>query len=167
MFGDPVIDGEKPMVQVGSGTIAFLILVTASTIELPSPEPAAAKWGDQRIGRYQNAVPQPRGDQRDLLSAMVGIELADEVKTVGQAIAAVLEDSGYRLSSNPASCQKKLFELPLPEVHRSLGPLTLRQTLEVLCGPAYELATDPVRRLVSFVLVPTDEPSSLEDSICD
>ena len=155
------------MVQAGSGTIAFLILATASTIELPSPEPAAASGGDQRVGRYQTAVPQPRSDQRDLLSAMVDIELSDDVKTVGQAIAAVLEDSGYRLSSNPASCQEKLFELPLPAVHRNLGPLTLRQALEVLSGPAYELAADPVRRLVSFERAPIIEPSSIEDCDCD
>lgn len=155
------------MVQAGSGAAAILIMASASTIELPSPESAPVNGGDQRIGRYQITVPQARPDQRDLLSAMVDIELSDDVKTVGEAIAAVLEDSGYRLSSNPPSCQATLFELPLPAVHRRLGPLTLRQALEVLSGPAYELAAHPVRRRVSFERIPNIEPSSIEECDCD
>jgi type IV pili sensor histidine kinase/response regulator len=156
------------MVQAGSGAIAFFIMAATSTIDPSSHESAHVNGGDLRAGRYQIAVPQPWPDQRDLLSAIVSLELSDEVETVGEAIAAVLQNSGYRLSPNPsASCQEELFELPLPAVHRSLGPLTLRQALEVLSGPAYQLATDPVRRLVSFERVPTIEPSSIEGCDCD
>lgn len=165
MFGDPVIDGGKKMAQAGSGAIAFLIMAAASTIDLSSHEPAPVNGGEQRVGRYQTTVPQPRPDQRDLLSAIVDIELSEEVETVGEAIAAVLEDIGYRLSPNPAV--PWLFELPLPAVHRSIGPLTLRQALEVLSGPAYRPAMDPVRRLVSFARVPAGELNAIKDCDCD
>jgi type IV pili sensor histidine kinase/response regulator len=60
-----------------------------------------------------------------------------------------------------------LFELPLPAVHRSLGPLILRHALEVLGGPAYELAADPAGRLVSFERVSIHGPRSIEDCVCD
>jgi type IV pili sensor histidine kinase/response regulator len=157
------------MAQAASGVIAFLIMAAASPIDLSLREPAAGNGGEQRVGRYQTTVPQPRADQRDLLSAIVDIDLSEEVETVAEAIAAVLENSGYRLlSPNPAApCQEELFKLPLPAVHRRLGPLTLRQALEVLSGPAYQPATDPVRRLVSFERVPADEPNAIKDCDCD
>ena len=43
-----------------------------------------------------------------------------------------------------------LFALPLPEVHRQLGPMSLQQALETLAGPAFQLVEDPVHRLVAF-----------------
>jgi type IV pili sensor histidine kinase/response regulator len=147
------------MALVSIGVVSSIDVVQASVF----PD-----GGDLRVGRYQTTVPQPRPDQRDLLSAIVNIELSEEVETVGEAIAAVLENSGYRLLPNPsASCQERLFELPLPAVHRSLGPLTLRQALEVLSGPAYRPAMDPVRRLLSFERVPVSELNAGEDCDCE
>ncbi len=157
------------MVQAASGAAVILVMATTSTIELPSPEPASLNGGDQRLGRYQITVPQPRPDQRDLLSAMVDIELSDDVKTVGQAIATVLENSSYRLlSPKPAApCQEALFELPLPAVHRNLGPRTLRQALAVLSGPAFRPAMDPVRRLITFERVPAAGANATGVCVCD
>lgn len=155
------------MVQAGRVVMAMLSIGVVSSIDWAQAS-AFPDGGDLRVGRYPRTAPQPRPDQRDLLSAIVDIELSDEVETVGEAIAAVLENSGYRLSPNPsASCQEELFELPLPAVHRSLGPLTLRQALEVLSGPAYQPAMDPVRRLVSFETVPADELNATGLCDCD
>jgi type IV pili sensor histidine kinase/response regulator len=169
MCDSPVIDGGKTMVQAGSGAMTLWLMAAVSTMDTSLHESALANGGDQGVGRYQTTVPQPRPDQQDLLAAIVDIELSDAIKTVGEAIAAVLENSGYRLlSPNPAApCQEELFELPLPAVHRRLGPLTLRQALEVLSGPAYQPATDPVKRLVSFECVPADESNAAGVCVCD
>ncbi len=43
-----------------------------------------------------------------------------------------------------------MFALPLPAVHRSLGPMTLRDALKTLAGPAFNLVQDPVHRLITF-----------------
>lgn len=155
------------MVQAGRIAMALLSIAVMSSIDAVQAS-IFPDGGDLCVGRYQTTAPQPRPDQRDLLSAMVDIELSDEVETVGEAIAAVLENSGYRLSPNPSpSCQEELFELPLPAVHRRLGPLTLRQALEVLSGPAYRPAMDPVRRRVSFERVPMSKLNAVEDCDCE
>jgi type IV pili sensor histidine kinase/response regulator len=43
-----------------------------------------------------------------------------------------------------------LLGFPLPEAHRSLGPMSLQHALETLAGPAFRLVEDPLHRLVSF-----------------
>ena len=43
-----------------------------------------------------------------------------------------------------------LMVLPLPAVHRSIGPMSLKRALETLAGPAFLLIEDPVHRLVAF-----------------
>ena len=40
--------------------------------------------------------------------------------------------------------------LPLPAVHRNLGPMPVKRELETLAGPAFRLVEDPVHRLVTF-----------------
>ncbi len=157
------------MVQAASEAMTLLLMAAVSTLDTSLHESVPANGGDRGVSRYQTTVPQPRPDQQDLLAAIVEIELSDDIKTVGVAIVAVLENSGYRLlSPNPAArCQEELFELPLPAVHRNLGPLTLRQTLEVLSGPAYRPAMDPVRRLITFERVPADESNAAGVCVCD
>ncbi len=156
------------MVQAASGAMTLWLMAAVSTMDTSLHESVPANGRDRGVSRYQTTVPQPRPDQQDLLAAIVEIELSDDIKTVGVAIVAVLENSGYRLSPNPSAlCQEKLFELPLPAVHRRLGPLTLRQALEVLSGPAYRPAMDPVRRLITFERVPPDESNAAGVCVCD
>jgi len=38
-------------------------------------------------------------------------------------------------------------------VHRVLGPVTLRNALNTLAGPVWNLVIDPVNRIVSFELL--------------
>jgi type IV pili sensor histidine kinase/response regulator len=57
-----------------------------------------------------------------------------------------------------------LFGFPLPKAQRQLGPLSLRQALELLSGPAFRLVIDPVYRLVTFELVATS--SSRDNDAC-
>jgi type IV pili sensor histidine kinase/response regulator len=105
-------------------------------------------------------------EQLDLLSGTLELELPQEITTVGQAISYLLEDSGYRLLSAKLAEPYRvgLFAMPLPEAQRRLGPLSLRQALELLSGPAFRLAIDPVYRLVTFELLATSE--SRESDAC-
>ncbi len=118
-----------------------------------------------QVGRYQTVLLQADHTQVDLLSVVVTRKLPEDVSTVGEAVAALLDDSGYRLLSADLAEPYRvvLFALPLPEVQRQLGPLTLRQALELLTGPAYHLVIDPTYRLVSFELVAMAITSEADD----
>ena len=75
--------------------------------------------------------------------------------TVGEALSHLLERSGYRLASLEASdpALPLLLKNPLPMVHRVLGPVTLRNALNMLAGSVWNLVIDPVNRIVSFELL--------------
>ncbi|MCP3994765.1 MAG: hypothetical protein GY722_06845, partial [bacterium] len=85
--------------------------------------------------------------------------------TVGEAVRYLLQRSGYRLptaeSIGPDTVV--LFGLPLPAVHRSLGPMTLRDALATLAGPAFYLVQDPVHRLITFERCAADR-SAVQDT---
>lgn len=107
-----------------------------------------------RTGRYSTVALGPTAAQAEPLQATITRRFPDPIQTVGQALDAVLRGSGYRLapaySADPA--MGILRNLPLPEAHRALGPLSLKTILTTLAGPSYRLVTDPVHRLVSFEL---------------
>jgi len=81
-----------------------------------------------QVGRYSSARPVPTEDQVNLLSALVTVRFPETVATVGQAMDQLLGPSGYRLASDSVAepGRATLLALPLPEPHRSLGPMPLR-----------------------------------------
>lgn len=103
---------------------------------------------------YAVITPTATADQRDLLAVAVSLKFPPNVTTVGQALTTLLERSGYRLAygDNADPQLSTLMYLPLPQVHRSLGPIRLRDALQALAGSAWILVEDPVNRLVSFDL---------------
>lgn len=103
---------------------------------------------------YAVINPTATADQRDLLAVVVSLKFPPNVTTVGQALTTLLERSGYRLAygDNTDPQLSTLMHLPLPQVHRSLGPIRLRDALQALAGSAWILVEDPVNRLVSFDL---------------
>lgn len=116
-----------------------------------------AQDDELQVGRYQSVMVEPTDEQLDLLSHIVEMELPGRINTIGQAISHLLDGSGYRLlSPKLAECYRShLFAMPLPQVQRQLGPLSLRQALELIGGPAFRLVIDPTYRLVSFELIKT------------
>lgn len=104
------------------------------------------------VARYSTVRPAPSGVQQDPLSAHVDVVLPATVTRIGEAVEALLAPSGYRLASAAAAAPERavLLALPLPEVHRALGPLPLRTALQTLAGPAFTLVEDRVHRLISF-----------------
>ncbi|MGH8565756.1 MAG: FimV/HubP family polar landmark protein [Gammaproteobacteria bacterium] len=107
-----------------------------------------------RVGRYSAIVPGPSPEQADPLAVPVHTELPLSVQTVGRAVEQFLAPTGYRLAHLHVSCPSlsALLDLPLPAVHRTLGPMRLDEALKTLAGPAHTLVIDPVHRLVSFEL---------------
>ncbi|MBK8320414.1 MAG: hypothetical protein IPL05_18430 [Betaproteobacteria bacterium] len=122
-----------------------LPVLNASAAAKPAPDliPAA------RYGRYTliELVPEPA--QRDLMQQVVEVTIPQQLDThVGDAMRHVLRRSGYRLCETEEAAL--LYALPLPAAHLRLGPLTLRDALLVLAGPAWELAVDDAARQVCF-----------------
>jgi len=103
-----------------------------------------------RYGRYTLVEVRPETAQQDLLQQIVDISLPrTDGTTIGDALHIVLQRTGYRLCEADTT-SRVLYALPLPAVHLALGPLTLRDALITLAGPAWTLAVDPVARTVCF-----------------
>jgi len=109
---------------------------------------------DLQVGRYSLFSTTPTEAQANLLEAIITVQFPDRIQTVGEAVQHLLQQSGYRLAAPEATRPEAayLFALALPAVQRSLGPMTLKQALEMLAGPAFRLVEDPVHRLVAFEL---------------
>lgn len=131
-------------------TIKILLLCTSALLTGVGASTANA----QQAQGYAVVTPMATSEQRDLLGVVVSLKFPPGVATVGQAIALLLERSGYRLAygNNTDPQLPVLLQLPLPQVHRSLGPIRLRDALQALAGNAWILVEDPVNRLVSFDL---------------
>ena len=107
---------------------------------------------DIQVGRYSLFATTPTEAQADPLQATITVQFPDRVRTIGDAVKHVLRQSGYRLSGSEATgpAAAYLMALPLPAVHRSVGPMSLNRALETLAGPAFRLVEDPIHRLVAF-----------------
>ena len=107
---------------------------------------------DIQSGRYSTYSAAPTQAQVNLLEAIVAVQLPARIQTIGEAVRYLLQRSGYRLAATESTAPETLalFALTLPAVHRHLGPMTLRDALETLAGPAFHLVQDPVHRLITF-----------------
>ena len=74
----------------------------------------------------------PTRAQQDPLGGIDRIVFPVDVVTVGDALAAALDSSGYRLAAAPEGDANReiLMQLPIPDAHRSLGPMPLRLALQ-------------------------------------
>lgn len=133
----------------------------ATTTAPPPPLPAAKHVSEPaarksefipvvRYGRYTLVELAPAAAQRDLLLQVIDVAMPEEARaTVGDGLRHVLQRSGYQLCEN-AHLVIELYSLPLPAAHLHLGPLTLRDALLTLAGPAWELQVDDRARQVCF-----------------
>lgn len=109
---------------------------------------------DVQVGRYSLLSATLTEAQANLLATIITVSFPERIVTVGEAVQYLLQRSGYRLATAPVTTPEtaELLTLPLPAVHRQLGPITLTQALETLVGPVFRLIHDPVHRLISFEL---------------
>lgn len=107
-----------------------------------------------QVGRYSTMKTTPTEAQKDIFETVVNIQFDNTVTTVGDALRHLLQDQGIRLAvpKSEDAPVRILIALPLPEVHRQLGPIRLRDALETLAGPVWRLVQDPINRFVSFEL---------------
>lgn len=110
-----------------------------------------------QVGRYLTILNKPTLSQARLLSQIVQIRFPLNVQTVGDAMNYLLQFSGYSLVSQEQmnKALKTIISKPLPMVHRQLGPISLKEGLIVLAGPAFYLISDPVNRVVDLRLKPS------------
>ena len=107
---------------------------------------------DIQVGRYSLLAATPTEAQAELLATTITVRFPNRIQMVGEAVRYLLQRSGYRLATAESIGPDTvaLFALPLPAVHRGLGPMTLRDALETLAGSAFRLVQDPVHRLITF-----------------
>ena len=114
------------------------------------------------VNRYATVNNKPLAAQINPLLAVQQVHFPQEVKTVGQAITYWLQYSGFSLSKadkQPLSLQA-VMQQPLPQIDRHLGPLTVRDGLEILVGQdVFSLTQNPMLREVNFKLKPAFDPA--------
>ena len=107
-----------------------------------------------QTGRYTYVKNIPPIDQLNPLKVVIKTRIPQSVETVGQTVEFLLARSGYVLADKAVLSEeaKTLLSLPLPQVHRNIGPMTLDKALHTLSGDAFELVVDPVHRKVAYEL---------------
>lgn len=107
-----------------------------------------------QTGRYTYVKNIPPVDQLNPLKVVIKTRIPQSVETVGQTVEFLLARSGYVLADKTVLSEeaKTLLSLPLPQVHRNIGPMTLDKALHTLSGDAFELVVDPVHRKVAYEL---------------
>ncbi|MDU8429867.1 TcpQ domain-containing protein [Pseudomonas syringae pv. actinidifoliorum] len=141
--------------------------------ELLSPDlySSGAKSGQEpmvRYGRYALVNTAPEAEQRDLMAQIIDVSIpANMHPSVQDAMQYVVSRSGYTLCPPSTGHVNILFTRPLPAAQYKLGPMSLRNTLQVLAGPAWQVKVNEVTRGVCFVLRPgyqlpeTSKPAAL------
>lgn len=106
------------------------------------------------INRYQTVDLKAHPGQMALLTQTVQTRFAPQVENVGEALALLLQPSGYVLvpeAERSLALQQTLTK-PLPAIDRTLGPLSLKDALLVLVGPAFNLVDNSLARTVNFTV---------------
>lgn len=139
--------------SVLAGGCATTAPVAPDTIEEVSaaPAPEAPEYIPVvRYGRYTLVELAPTAAQRDLLLQTIDVAMPEDARaTVGDGLRHVLKRSGYGLCQT-ARAVIELYALLLPAAHLHLGPMTLRDALLTLAGPAWELHADDRARQICF-----------------
>ena len=120
-----------------------------------------------QVNRYGTVANKPLAAQINPLLSVQQIHFSQEIKTVGEAIEWWLHYSGYVLVSkeNQPEGLQSVMHQTLPQIHRNLGPLTVKEGLEVLAGQqVFMLVENPLLRQVNFKLKPAYQ-SAIKPSV--
>lgn len=120
----------------------------------------------QRIaqGRYTLVSTEPLPEQLDLLAQSIDIRIpATLAPTVGEALQHLLQRTGYQLCPEPDD-GPTLYRHALPAAHYQLGPMPLKQALQLLGGRAWQLTVDDRERQVCFIPRPEPDRPRLRQS---
>lgn len=129
-------------------TGVFAIFIVASS--------AFAQTHTTNIGRYMTVIDKPKNAQINLLSQTIEVRFPQNVQNIHDAMNYLLRLSGYRLvnQNQMNSSLKETLEKPLPAVDRDFGPMSLKDGLTTLAGPAFTLIQDTLNRTIDFRIKP-------------
>ena len=102
----------------------------------------------ERVNRYSLHELTAESNQVDLLSTVIETRFPPFVETVGTAIDYVLHRSGYRHVATEEF--ESTLQLPLPESHRSIGPVDVRTAVRTIVGQTWKLYEDAGQRILWF-----------------
>lgn len=108
-----------------------------------------------QINRYATVANKPLTAQINPLLAVQHVHFPQDIKTVEQAIHYWLQYSGYSLvaSDTQPESLRAVMHQPLPQIQKNLGPLSVKEGLEILAGQqVFILVDDPLLRTVNFKL---------------
>ena len=111
-----------------------------------------------RVNRYSLHQLTADPSQVDLLSAVIDTRLPAYVETVGTAVDYILHRSGYRHVATDEIL--RTLDLPLPESHRTIGPLDVRTAVQTIVGDPWQMQEDHTRRILWFQRAGADLPNS-------
>ena len=114
-------------------------------------------YGSQvtQIGRYRTITNHPTMAQVNPLLAIGQYKFPSSVLTVGDAVQAVLQTTGYQLDKDLSKAVQQTLKKPLPITCRMLGPLAIKDILTVIMGSqVFILVEDPLHRLINFDVKP-------------
>jgi conjugative transfer region protein (TIGR03748 family) len=133
------------------GGCSSMVSQQAETAVVASSQPATSNAQPAiRASRYALVSVIPTTEQKDLLSQVIDIRIPDSfAPTVQDAMTYALRRSGYQLCAGQGDAAR-LFTHPLPAAHFRLGPVPLRDALQMLAGPAWSLEVDELNRSVCF-----------------
>lgn len=131
----------------------LLLLAVSLVMQLAFAQTEVDGGSQVQIGRYSTQMTIPGSEVSEPLNVYVRIRFPREtITTIGEALNHTLLRTGYRLQDIGlfGEFERQFLELPLPESQRVLGPYQVNKVLSALLGPAWQLQSDPVSRVVSF-----------------
>ena len=139
----------KRFISPPTRPVAAIVICVTGLCSLAS---LSVQAKDIQVGRYSVLAATPTEAQAELLATTMTVRFPERVQTVGEAVRYLLQRSGYRLAAAESTGPDTtaLFALPLPAMHRNLGPMTLQAALDTLAGPAFHRVQDPIHRLITL-----------------
>tara|TARA_B110000879_G_scaffold162382_1_gene209721 strand:+ start:604 stop:1080 length:477 start_codon:yes stop_codon:yes gene_type:complete len=110
---------------------------------------------NSQVGRYSTVENKPTIAQVNPLLSVQKMHFPSNARTVGDAVRYWIRFSGYALVSdkNLSKEASTLLKQPLPVVDKHLGPLSVKDGVEVLMGQGvFHLVQDPLNRKLDFKL---------------
>ena len=109
-----------------------------------------------QVGRYASVSNQALSAQINPLKTVQQVHFPSSVQTIGQAVEHWLTYSGFHLAAKDKQSPslQLLLRQALPQVDRTLGPLSISDGLTVLVGQQlFILNHDDLLREVNFTLI--------------
>ena len=110
-----------------------------------------------RYDRYLLVGSSPQEGQKYLLEQLINVNVSTGSgkkksyhATVRQGLETALAYTGFSLCHTALPEVTTLFALQLPKIHYEFGPVKLREALQMLAGPAYDLIVNDINRTVCF-----------------